>query len=286
MIKILVTGAKGQLGQSLLPRLNNKIFEVVYTDRETLDISDAKKVNTLFKKEQFNYCINAAAYTNVDGAEKDKASAFLINAEAVKLLADACLATDCVLIHISTDFVFDGMKKEAYTEQDPTNPVNIYGQSKLQGEEFIKEVLNQYFIIRTSWLYSEFGKNFFRTMTRLADNNKEINVVDDQWGCPTYAGDLADFIVELIHQGFDNYGVYHFSNNGLLTWYEFAKTIFRFQGLKIKINPIPSFDYPTQARRPAFSKLDNTLLGLSFGYEMKDWKESLKTCLSRSQISS
>lgn len=286
MIKILITGAKGQLGQSLRQSLKNKDFEVVYTGSEELDITDAKKINALLEKGQFTYCINAAAYTDVDGAESDKASAFLINAESVKYLAKACLATDCILIHISTDFVFDGTKKKAYTEQDATNPINIYGQSKLRGEELIKEFMEKYFIIRTSWLYSEYGKNFYRTMTRLAEQKNEINVVNDQWGCPTYAGDLADFIVALISQGFDKYGIYHFSNDGLLTWYDFARAIFKLQSVNIKINPITSSEYPTPALRPAFSKLDTTLLSSSFGFVMKDWKESLKTCLSRSQISS
>lgn len=285
-MKILITGADGQLGKSLRARINNELYAVIFTDQDTLDITDPEKLKTIFTEHNFDYCINTAAYTNVDEAESKIDFAMAINSKGAEHLANACLAMDCVLIHISTDFVFDGEKRRAYTEKDDTNPINVYGRSKLAGEKRIREILKKHFIVRTSWLYSEFGKNFLKTMNRLAESAKDINVVDDQWGSPTYAGDLAEFIMMLISLDSKSYGTYHYSNDGRITWYEFARTVFEFQSTDVKVNPISTSEYKTPARRPKFSKLDTTLTTSTFGIPMKDWKESLRTCLRRSQISS
>ena len=181
-----------------------------------------------------------------------------MNAEAVKYLAETCKANNTTLIHISTDFVFDGTKGTPYTEEDLPNPINVYGASKLKGEQYIQEIMNNYFIIRTSWVYSEYGHNFVKTMLRLGTERDEISVVNDQIGSPTYAGDLAKAIMEIISAKTTSFGLYHYTNEGTTSWYDFAKTIFEIKEIKIKVNPISSNNYTTQAKRPMYSVLDKT----------------------------
>ncbi|MEB8328233.1 dTDP-4-dehydrorhamnose reductase [Flavobacteriaceae bacterium KMM 6897] len=257
--KILITGANGQLGKCIQDVVEDyPEYDFHFKTSTDLDITSQEEINTLFAHEKFDFCINCAAYTAVDKAETDKENAFLVNAEAVKYLAEACKDYDTTLIHISTDFVFDGTKGTPYTEDDLPNPINVYGTSKLKGEQYIQGILNNNFIIRTSWVYSEYGHNFVKTMLRLGEDREELSVVNDQIGTPTYAGDLANAIMEIISTKTTNFGLYHYSNEGLISWYDFAKAIFEIKGIDVKVNPIPSEAYPTPAKRPMYSVLDKT----------------------------
>lgn len=256
MKKILVTGANGQLGLSIKAVGKNypsMIF--TFTDVEDLDITNNEEVNTFFEFNKIDYCINCAAYTAVDKAEDEADKAFLINAKAVKNLAEACKNTGTVLIHISTDFVFDGTKRTPYTEEDIPNPLSVYGKSKRKGEAYIQEIWDKHFIVRTSWLYSEYGNNFVKTMLLLAKTRDEISVVNDQIGSPTYAGDLASLLLEIIDKSSKDYGLYHYSNEGSISWYDFAVEIFKQHKKAVRVVPIPTSAYYTAAKRPAYSVL-------------------------------
>ncbi|MDG1393423.1 MAG: dTDP-4-dehydrorhamnose reductase, partial [Flavobacteriaceae bacterium] len=238
MRNVLVTGSNGQLASCIKDLAKQyEDLDFIYTDYKELDICDLNQVNTFFKSnKKIDYCINCAAYTAVDKAESDVEKAFEINANGAKNLAIACSEFDAILIQISTDFVFDGEKKEPYTETDVAKPISVYGASKLQGEIEIKQTLETYFILRTSWLYSEHGANFMKTMLKLAETRDEISVVSDQIGTPTYAGDLADVILKIISSKNTNFGLYHYSNEGVASWYDFAKTIFEASHTQIKLN--------------------------------------------------
>lgn len=279
-MKILVTGANGQLGsefKNLQQKYKNFFF--TFIDKEDLNITNYKKIDKYFDNNIFNYCINAAAYTAVDNAEDDKENAFNVNAEAVKYLAEACKKNNTKFIQISTDFVFDGKKKLAYTETDLAKPLSVYGESKLKGEEYALE--NNAIVIRTSWLYSTYGNNFVKTMLRLGKEREELNIINDQIGTPTYAKDLALLIMKLITENDKEKlkGLYHFSNNGVASWYDFAREIFRIKKINCKINPIPTTEYPTPAERPKFSLMDKSKIENKFRIDLKDWKLSLKECL-------
>ena len=277
MMNVLVTGSNGQLAsciKDLAKQYDGLNF--IYTDYKELDICDLNQVNTFFKSnKKIDYCINCAAYTAVDKAESDVEKAFEINANGAKNLAIACREFDAILIQISTDFVFDGEKKEPYTETDVAKPISVYGASKLQGEIEIKQILETYFILRTSWLYSEHGANFMKTMLRLAETRDEISVVSDQIGTPTYAGDLADVILKIISSKNTNFGLYHYSNEGVASWYDFAKTIFEASNLKIKLNTIKTEAYPTPAKRPFYSVMDKEKIKTSLGVETPHWRDGL-----------
>src|SRR5690606_38928433 len=248
-----------QLGRSL-QNITERYpdYDFHFKSSKDLDITIEKIVSNLFTLEKYDYCINCAAYTVVDKAESDKENAYLVNAEAVRYLAEACKTNNTILIHISTDFVFDGAKGTPYTETDLPNPINVYGASKLKGEQYVQEILEKYFIIRTSWVYSEHGNNFVKTMLRLANERDEISVVNDQIGSPTYAGDLAKCIIHIIGVKSQEYGLYHFSNLGEISWYEFARNIFNFKGLDIALKAIGSSAYPTEAKRPRYSVLNTS----------------------------
>jgi len=279
MRTILVTGSNGQLGKCLqdVAKDANDIQWIFKTSSD-LDITNKKDIEALFKTEIIDYLVNCAAYTVVDKAEIEKEKAFLVNAEGVKYLAQACKITDTIFIHISTDFVFDGKKKLPYTEEDIPNPINVYGASKLKGEDYIKSILDNYFIIRTSWVYSEYGNNFVKTMLRLAKERDEIKVVNDQIGSPTYAGDLANFIIYLIKNNINKYGIYNYSNEGEISWYEFAKEIFGLSDKNINIIPISSKEYKNLAERPNFSILDINKIK-QFRIVNHSWRESLQRCI-------
>jgi len=276
--KVLVTGADGQLAQTIkeLYYKNKDNIQFVFVNKKQLDITNFSKVSAFFSEHSFQYCINCAAFTNVDGAETSKALAFSINANAVKHLAKCCKVSNTVLIHISTDFVFDGLKLEPYTELDHTNPLSVYGRSKLEGENIINQIVNNYFIIRTSWLYSEYKSNFVMAMLNLATYKDDINVVNDQIGTPTNANDLARAIIMIINNKDKNYGIYHYSNLGETSWYGFAKEIFKLTNAPITLNPIDSGAYFTKAKRPMYSVLDKTKISTVFDINILDWKESLK----------
>jgi dTDP-4-dehydrorhamnose reductase len=286
---VLVTGANGQLGQSLqFIAPNYPELHFIFCSSSDLDITNLESCQAVFFKTKPNYCINAAAYTAVDKAESEAEKAHLINVIGAKNLAAVCKEFSSVLLHISTDFVFDGDFSElsprgqsrGYSENDIPNPTGVYGQTKLEGEKAIQAVFENYFIIRTSWVYSQFGNNFMKTMLRLASERDSISVVNDQIGTPTNAVDLAECLVKIItsnsHLPTSNFGIYNFSNEGQCSWYDFAKEIFKINNIEIDLKPIPTSSFPTPAKRPKYSVLDKTKIKSTFGLEIKNWELSLK----------
>lgn len=285
MTKILVTGSNGQLGneiQALSKEYPN--FEFEYTDVDTLDISD---YNALEKKIQLSkpcFIINCAAYTAVDKAESDETTAMLVNKQAPANLAKISKSHGCTLIHVSTDYVFNGQAYKPYSEDMPTSPNSVYGRSKLEGEKEVEKNCSDYLIIRTSWLYSSFGNNFVKTMLRLGKEREQLGVIYDQVGTPTYASDLARAILtaanSISKKQTKNYtGIYHFSNEGVCSWYDFSKEIFNFTGINCKVNPIETKDYPTPANRPHYSVLNKEKIKNTFNITIPHWRESLENCL-------
>ncbi len=280
---VLVTGATGQLGQSLqFIAPNYPELHFVFCSSIDLDISNIENCKSVFSKIKPNYCINAAAYTAVDKAESEPEKAYLINVIGARNVAEVCKKQNTILLHISTDFVFDGNATKPYLENDIPNPTGVYGQTKLEGEKAIQAVFENYYIIRTSWVYSQFGNNFMKTMLRLASERDSISVVNDQIGTPTNAIDLAEALIQIIltdnrQPTTDNLGVYNFSNQGQCSWYDFAKEIFKINNIEIDLKPIPTSTFPTPAKRPKYSVLDKTKIKSSFGSEIKNWEESLKT---------
>ncbi len=273
---VLVTGGNGQLGQTLqaiAPKYSTLHF--YFAGSQEADITDSESLKAIFDKVKPVFCINAAAYTAVDNAESEPEKAYLINVEGAKNLARACNGHGTTLLHISTDFVFDGQKKSPYTEEDATNPQGVYGLTKLQGELKIQAALKEYFIIRTSWLYSEYGNNFMKTMLRLAGERDSLGVVSDQEGTPTNANDLAKALIEIINSGIKEYGIYHYSNEGTATWYDFAQKIFEINNIAIDLRPIPTTAYPTPAKRPEYSVMDKGKISKVFGLLIPDWQQSL-----------
>lgn len=282
-IRVLVTGCNGQLGKELqiqfketMPSLN-----VIYTDIDTLDITDCSAVERVVIDNEITHIINCAAYTDVDKAEEEKALSAAINSNAVSNLAHVAFANDAKILHISTDYVFDGTAHLPYNEADKVNPKNQYGVTKRLGETQLIGHCPECIIIRTSWLYSPFGKNFVKTMFRLAATKSEVNVVSDQIGSPTYASDLAKVIIKFVTARQWASGIYHYSNEGVCSWYDFAKAIFRIAGIHTKINSIPTRDYPTVASRPAYSVLDKSKIKATLGITIPHWEDSLIECIER-----
>ena len=289
--KILVTGGNGQLGKELRELASSyPEFEFVFLSKEDMPIHNFELVRLFFNSIRPDYCINCAAYTAVDKAESEKDIAFQINGEAVGVLAAICKEHNTSFIHISTDYVFNGESKYPYTENFPTDPVNVYGASKLEGEKQAMQLNPEGIIIRTSWVYSSFGKNFVKTMIRLMKEKDEVKVVNDQIGSPTYAADLAEIILKIIVDcrlpaGGWRPGIYNYSNEGIITWYEFAEAIKEIINCPCEVKAITTADYPTPAKRPAYSVLDKTKIQTTFGIILKDWKESLRTCIKKIQSS-
>jgi len=282
MMNVLVTGSNGQLASCIkdLAKRDTSL-NFIYTDYQELDICDLKQVEVFFKSNQkIDYCINCAAYTAVDKAESEVEKAFEINATGPKNLAQVCSEFDTILIQISTDFVFDGEKTEPYVETDVANPISVYGASKLQGEVEIKKIFKKHFIIRTSWLYSEHGNNFMKTMLRLAETRDEISVVSDQIGTPTYAGDLAEVILKIVRSKNTNFGLYHYSNDGVASWYDFAEAIFKASNTEIRLNAIKTEAYPKAAKRPVYSVMDKTKIKSVLKMKTLDWQDSLKKAIA------
>ena len=280
MKKILVTGANGQLGQCL-QKISSQFeeFEFIFTDSETLDITNKEEVNDFFWQNAPDFCINAAAYTAVDLAETDIEKAFLVNADGAENLAEACAENNAQFIHVSTDYVFDGENNLAYTEEDFTNPLGVYGASKLAGDELALEVNPCSVILRTSWVYSEFGKNFVKTMLSLFATKEELSIVADQFGQPTNANDLAEAIMKIIKSEKITPGIFNFSNLGRISWFDFAEKIAELSDAKIKLNAIETSQYPTPAKRPKNSVLDLDKISKTYAVPLKPWEESLEDCV-------
>ncbi|MFZ9386907.1 MAG: dTDP-4-dehydrorhamnose reductase [Chitinophagaceae bacterium] len=278
--RILVTGANGQLGREL-QRLAIRYphFEFYFLGREDLPIHHFEMVRHYFSVYKPAYVINTAAYTAVDRAEDERDRVFQINGEAPGVLAAICHQHQTKLIHISTDYVFDGTAREPYSEDAPTNPQSVYGASKLEGEIQIRQFNPEALIIRTSWVYSSYGKNFVRTMLKLMKEREEVTVVNDQVGSPTYAADLAEAILQIIDSRIWKPGIYHYCNEGAITWFEFAVAIRELTGNACRVKPIPTSAYPTPAKRPAYSVLDTTRIRDTYQIRLKEWKQSLENCL-------
>ena len=282
MNSILIFGASGQLGQCLKKiSLDKDIKNLVFLPQEKADILDDQKLKTVFDSFQPKFIINCAAYTAVDKAEEEVDLARKINKTGAENLASNCLEFGTVMIHISTDFVFEGNHPKLLVETDLAQPINIYGLTKLEGENDIVSILPAHFIIRTSWLYSEFGNNFVKTMLKLGADRDELKIIADQIGTPTYAIDLAGCILQIISSASKEYGTYHYSNEGLCSWYDFAKAIFDISGTNIKVLPIKSHEYPTKATRPLFSVMDKSKIKKTFSMEIPYWRESLIKCIEK-----
>lgn len=280
--KIGVTGANGQLGMELR-QLSSAWpqYEFIFVSKDELPVHDIEKVNAFFEKHHPDFLINCAAYTAVDKAESEKELAFLVNAEATAILAKACIDNLCRFIHISTDYVFDGTATVPYEINAPTNPMGMYGESKLKGEQLAQKENPDSIIIRTSWVYSSFGKNFVKTMMKLMREKNEVKVVSDQLGSPTYAADLARAILQIIASGSWHPGIYHYSNNGIISWYDFAIAIKEMTGSPCSIHPIPASQYPTPAKRPVWSVLSTSKIHELYNVSSMPWRQSLQKCIDK-----
>lgn len=274
-MKILVTGAGGQLGKCFRQAsLNYPDWDFTFTTSEDLDLSQFAVVGAFLRREKFDVCINCAAYTKVDQAEKEQEMAYWTNAESIRNLAKDCEEIGCTLIHFSTDYVFNGKKTTPYSEEDETEPLNVYGASKLLGEQYIQEATSKYLIFRTSWLYSDIGKNFFNTIRNKAEEGETLNITTSQKGTPTNAHDLAEFVLKIIAQAKLKKGLYHYSNLGEATWYDFAKEILHLMNSDTQLNV--NNDFQTLAVRPAYSVLSKEKVQKVFGLPVPHWKDSLK----------
>ena len=284
-LHILVTGAQGQVGNELQVLAKNyPDNQWLFTDYTELDITNKDMVKTFFEQQQFDYCINCAAYTAVDKAEQEPEKAAAINVEGVKNLALACQTAATRLLHISTDYVYHNSQNTPFKETDATSPQSVYGQTKLSGELEAATVLKEMITVRTSWVYSSFGNNFVKTMLRLGTEREQLSVIFDQIGSPTYARDLAQVLLDIIihkekHKEEAFAGVYHYSNEGVCSWYDFAHAIFEHKAIVCQLLPIETKDYPTPAKRPPFSLLNKAKIKADFDLAIPHWRESLYTCL-------
>ena len=277
-MKILVTGSSGQLGETFKSLSNQYDHDFTFLDRTKLDIVNKNQVEAYFDQNRFDFILNCAAYTAVDQAENDEQHAFLVNETGVENLVKACEHYQMGLVHFSTDYVFEGNKNLPYKEEEATNPLGVYGRSKLAGEQIILTSNISGLIFRTSWLYAKKGKNFYTTMLRLGNERDEISVVSDQIGTPTHTKDLVQatlFSLEKFSLWKGYQDIYHFSNEGVASWYDFAKAIFEMHSIRCKIHPIPTTQYPTPAKRPIYSVLNKQKFKEQFGFEIKHWQESL-----------
>ena len=279
--RILIVGGNGQLGnciRKIAADFENR-YEFNFTDSTTLNVNDRESISDVFYDFKPHFCINASAYTAVDLAEKEPEKAFAVNAEGVANLAEACEEYNCVLIHVSTDYVFDGETNISYSEDSFTNPQGVYGASKLKGEELATDINPKTIVIRTSWLYSEFNKNFVKTMLNLFSQKDELGIVADQFGQPTNSNDLAEAIMKIIETEPKIYGIFHFSNYPETTWFEFAQKIAEFSGAKIRLNAITTREFPTPAKRPKRSTMSLDKIEETYKIELKHWENTLQDCI-------
>ncbi|WNS75201.1 dTDP-4-dehydrorhamnose reductase [Bacillus sp. DTU_2020_1000418_1_SI_GHA_SEK_038] len=279
-MKVIVTGAKGQLGTDLVWMLESNGYEVFGYGREDLDITNINQVNEVFINITPDVVIHAAAHTKVDLAESEPDHAFLVNAIGTRNVSVAAEKINAKLVYVSTDYVFDGTASDPINEFKLSNPLGVYGESKLAGEKFVRNFHSKFYIVRTSWVYGKYGNNFVKTMLKLGEEKKELSVVDDQIGAPTYTVDLAERIIDLIQT--EKYGVYHISNSGQCSWFEFAKAIFEESAIDVKVVPCTTKDFPRPAPRPSYSVLDHMGLRLNGFKEMPFWRDSLKKFLMTS----
>lgn len=279
-MRILVTGSNGQLGSEMVALQAQQTHHQWFNlDINELDITDKNAVEQFVVNNKIDGIINCAAYTNVDKAEEDVALCYKVNRDAPQYLAQAIEKVGGFIIHISTDYVFDGTNNIPYTEQDKPNPVTIYGKSKIEGEQYVCESCKQHIIIRTAWVYSSYGKNFVKTMIKLGEEKPNLGVIFDQIGSPTYARDLANTIITIVNQGIIP-GIYNFSNEGVISWYDFTKNIHHLANItSCKVEPIHTADYPTLAQRPHFSVLDKTKIKNTYNIEIPYWRDSLEECI-------
>ncbi|WP_342084241.1 dTDP-4-dehydrorhamnose reductase [Dyadobacter sp. OTU695] len=281
-MKIVVLGASGQLG-SCLKKISaeRNLTDISFPSEEQANILDKALLDKLFSIEKPQYVINCAAYTAVDKAEDDVDTCRKVNRYGAAYIAEVCKKHQSILIHISTDFVFKGDVPKLLSETDPAEPENIYGLTKLEGEAAIAEILPEHYTIRTSWLYSEFGNNFVKTMLRLGREREQLGVIVDQVGSPTYAIDLANTILDIVEADNKAYGIYHYSNEGVTSWYDFAKAVFDLSETTVKLNPVKTSEYITRAVRPAYSVMDKSKIKNTFGIEIPYWRDSLSICVDR-----
>lgn len=282
MSKILVIGADGQLGQCLKVVAERRgIAEVFFPAEQDANILDESALHFLLIKEQPAFVINCAAYTAVDKAEDEVELSKAINDTGAGNLASVCAINGATLVHVSTDFVFEGNTVKLLKEDDEAKPINVYGVTKLEGEKAVAAKLTAHFIIRTSWLYSEYANNFVKTMLKLGAERDELNIIADQVGTPTYAIDLANAIYDIIESGQTGYGIYHYSNEGVTSWFDFATAIFDISRTQVRVNPIPGATYPTKATRPPFSVMDKSKIKTTFNIKVPYWRDSLKACMAK-----
>jgi dTDP-4-dehydrorhamnose reductase len=280
--EILVTGANGQLGksiQTLVSKRRGCTFH--FTDVDTLDLCDHARLTGFVRTRPIGYLLNCAAYTAVDKAEDDTAVCTRINRDAVRNIGEVAQAHGIKVIHVSTDYVFDGVHSHPYREEEETNPQSAYGLSKLEGEKALQAACPEAVIIRSAWLYSEYGVNFMKTMLRLGSEREEVSVVSDQTGTPTYAGDLAAAMLAIVEHPAFVPGIYHYSNEGVCSWYDFARKIMTLAGLHCRVRPVTTQEYPTRAVRPAYSVLSKEKIKRIYQVEAPDWEASLQHCLNR-----
>jgi dTDP-4-dehydrorhamnose reductase len=280
--KILVTGAGGQLGmefRAIESEFDN--FDFIFAGKAELPVENEDAVSALFAAHKFFACINCAAYTAVDQAEVDKEKAMQINRDAVGILAAACKRNHTLFVHFSTDYVFNGQATQPYLEDAQTDPVNFYGQTKLMGEQAALQINAEALIIRTSWVYSRFGKNFVKTMLRLMKERDSIAVVADQFGSPTYAADLAQAVMFMLQSETWIPGIFHYSNEGITSWFDFARAIGALTGWEGEVRAITTAEFPTPAKRPGYSALSKHKISNAYGIKMLDWKERLASCISQ-----
>lgn len=277
-MKVLVTGANGQLGYDVVKELQKQNIECYGATRQDFDIVDFEATKKFITNYMPDAVIHCAAYTAVDKAEDEQGLCYLVNASATENIAEICKKINAKMLYISTDYVFDGTKDDFYEVDYKPNPINVYGKTKLLGEQAVQKILDKYFIVRISWVFGEHGNNFVKTMLRLGKERKEISVVADQYGSPTYTADLAPLLVEMIKT--DKYGVYHATNEGVCTWAEFAEEIFKIAGMDVKVNHITTAEYPTRAKRPINSRLSKKKLRQKSFKTFENWKETLKNFLN------